>query len=210
MKSIYKVVAALLLMMVAVWETACQKEGDIKIHTYVDLGLPSGTLWATTNVGADSPEKTGDRFAWGEILTKDAFTKDNYKYYSGEGYTKYSVEIGLDELLPEDDAALVQWQGDWRMPTYEDWSELVGNTTQSEVVKNGVTGRMFTGRNGRSVFMPMTVGVQDESRNDAFYWSCSLLQTEVSWCLGFNAAGVASMCYYPREMGGLVRPVRSK
>jgi hypothetical protein len=63
-------------------------------YGYVDLGLPSGTLWATMNVGADSPEDYGDYFAWGEIQPKSSYTLENYKWYdSANGnYTKYIIE----------------------------------------------------------------------------------------------------------------------
>ena len=109
-------------------------------HDYVDLGLPSGTLWATCNVGADSPEDYGDYFAWGETQPKDTYDWSTYQYCNGSynTLTKYSVEFfdswyeqytnygyngfidNLTTLLPEDDAATANWGADWRMPTKKD------------------------------------------------------------------------------------------
>lgn len=116
MKTVIKALAALMLIMfIAV---GCNKE---KVgHVYVDLGLPSGTLWATCNVGANTPEEYGDYFAWGETSTKAKYNWNNYKYckdgYSRnltkycndpyEGYQEFTDE--LTELHPCDDAASVK------------------------------------------------------------------------------------------------------
>ena len=51
-------------------------------HEWVDLGLPSGTLWATCNIGANAPEDYGDYFAWGETKPKDNYDLNNYKWYN--------------------------------------------------------------------------------------------------------------------------------
>ena len=94
-------------------------------HEYVDLGLPSGTLWATCNIGASIPEDMGDYFAWGETAPKEKYDMDNYKWYdsSSDKLTKYCTDDkygtvdNKTELLPEDDAAYVNWGPMWRMPT---------------------------------------------------------------------------------------------
>ena len=103
--------------------------------TYVDLGLPSGTLWATCNVGAYTPEGRGEYFAWGETETKDSYSWSNYKwcygtydsmnkYFSNYGYATVDNKETLDL---EDDAAYVNWGEDWRMPTSEEMEELYSN-----------------------------------------------------------------------------------
>ena len=111
-----------------------QPEEPVDTHEYVDLGLPSGTLWATTNVGAEKPEDYGLYFAWGETTgytgdTNDGYLFDwaSYKWCNGDynQLTKYCYDISsgyngftdtLTELEPEDDAAYVNWGPDWRMP----------------------------------------------------------------------------------------------
>lgn len=106
-------------------------------RAYVDLGLPSGTLWATCNIGATKPEEFGDYFAWGETETKEIYNWSTYKYAKAneEGYfdslTKYNFgehsEGAIDSLstlLPEDDVATVNWGSEWRMPTNDEQREL--------------------------------------------------------------------------------------
>ena len=94
-------------------------------HEWVDLGLPSGTLWATCNVGANAPEEYGDHFAWGETSPKDVYNWSTYQWCNGSMFTltKYNTESSLGmvdnktELDPEDDAAYVNWGPSWRTPT---------------------------------------------------------------------------------------------
>ena len=142
-------------------------------HDFVDLGLPSGTLWATCNLGANSPEEYGNYFAWGEIEPKDIYTWSTYKYCNGSsntltkycyisdfGYNGFTDE--LTELMPEDDAAIANWCNDWCMPTANQWQELIDNTTIVWTSQNGVTGRLFTAANGNSLFLP-AAGICKES-----------------------------------------------
>ena len=88
-------------------------------HDYVDLGLPSGTLWATKNLGATNVGDPGSFFAWGETSSKESFTLENYSLYSSGNYTKYNETDGKRTLDLSDDAAHVLWGGDWHMPTRE-------------------------------------------------------------------------------------------
>ena len=108
-------------------------------YEYVDLGLPSGTLWATFNVGATKPEEYGDYFAWGETKPKDVYDENTYKWYDSNYVLKFLKYYGVDDhrlyqlwgielgsidhlitLLPEDDAATANWGSDWRTPTKEE------------------------------------------------------------------------------------------
>lgn len=137
---------------------------------YVDLGLPSGTLWATCNVGANSPEESGEAFAWGELVPKTDYTWENYKYSNGtsKSLTKYCTksEYGdnyftddLLELLPGDDVATMSWGADWRMPSKLQFDELLDEsyTTAERATLNGVKGRKITSKsNGNSIFLPVT------------------------------------------------------
>ena len=99
-------------------------------HGYVDLGLPSGLLWATCNEGADSPEEYGGYFAWGETETKDTYSWNNYAHGAENALTKYCTlsshgnngfTDNLTTLDSGDDAATVLWGADWRIPTKAEW-----------------------------------------------------------------------------------------
>ena len=109
-------------------EYTLEYEEDI---CYVDLGLPSGTLWACKNLGAETPEDLGDAFAWGEIQTKESFTAQNYKWYDEDAdeMTKYNGDDGKYILEAGDDAASVILGGGWHIPTVQQWYELYNNVT---------------------------------------------------------------------------------
>lgn len=96
-------------------------------YEYVDLGLPSGTLWATKNIGANTASDKGTLFAWGEISTKSNFALNNYEYYdtNTSTYTKYNDTDEKTQLDLEDDAARAIMGGLWRIPTLSDWQELI-------------------------------------------------------------------------------------
>lgn len=107
-------------------------KGTEKGHEWVDLGLPSGTKWATCNVGANNPQEYGNYYAWGEVTPKDVYDWGTYKYGSLDEIKKYiessSGKNGFADsktvLELEDDAAHVNWGGKWRMPTREQQDEL--------------------------------------------------------------------------------------
>ena len=128
-------------------------------HEYVDFGLPFGTLWATCNIGASSPEQYGDLFAWGETQTKKEFKLSNHKHSKGflgifsDATTKYKVDEECTQLELEDDAARAQWGGAWEMPTDADFQELFlfGNVEAATI--NGIAG-LRVSRNGKSIFFP--------------------------------------------------------
>ena len=116
-------------------------------HEYVDLGLPSGTLWATCNVGANSPEEVGDYFAWGETEPKSNYTEDNYTFSIGEA----------TQLPEKNDAATINWGSKWRMPSYDQIKELCQNTTAEWTTLNGASVLKVTSKtNGNSIFLPTT------------------------------------------------------
>ena len=98
-------------------------------HDFVDLGLPSGTLWATMNIGASDPNQAGSYFAWGEIETKNSYTPETYSYHLEDYpyYTKYNDEDNKLVLDEEDDIAHVLWEGGWHIPTMDQFMELVDN-----------------------------------------------------------------------------------
>ena len=105
------------------------KSGTENGHDYVDLGLTSGTKWATANVGASKPQDYGNYYAWGETSTKETYDWETYKYgtYDYDDYsklTKYNPSDSKTTLDLSDDAAYVNWGGKWRMPTKAQQDEL--------------------------------------------------------------------------------------
>ncbi len=126
-------------------------------HEYVDLGLPSGTKWATCNIGATTPEGLGEYFAWGETKPKSKYTEDNCPTYQKDdtwlrknGYIDASGNLTMSH-----DAARQYWGGTWRMPTKAEIEELIKNTTTKWIMRNGVSGKLVTSkRNGKSIFLP--------------------------------------------------------
>ena len=161
-------------------------------HEYVDLGLPSGTLWATCNIGASKPEEYGDYFAWGETEPKDYYEWSNYKWCNGSEntLTKYcsDSDYGYNgfvdnktELDPEDDAAYVNWGASWRMPTVEQVDELIDNCTFQRVQRNGVVCGLITGPNGNTMYWPLkdhhwweNGGWDGDYGFWVYEWSCEL------------------------------------
>lgn len=242
MRRITKVLAAIMLMTVAVCPLGCDKDDDsddwggnnngnggggsvFDNHTWVDLGLPSGTLWATCNVGADAPEDYGDYFAWGETQPKDTYNWTTYQYCNGSWctLTKYCYDSvfgyngftdNLTTLQPSDDAATVNWGRGWRMPIVEEWCELYQNTINTWTTRNGVNGRVFTASNGNSLFLPASGWRLEDSPSPlvgtgGIYWSSSLDRPDDARSLGFGS-GECGMDASPYRYCGLsVRPVRS-
>ncbi len=170
---------------------------------YVDLGLPSGLLWATCNVGANAPEEYGDYFAWGETQPKDTYSEENYTYSENPA------------ILPSNhDAATANWGPDWRMPTKEEWEELYSNTTVTRTQQNGVVGCLFTSANGNSLFLPAAGSLDDSglyaAGSNGYYWSSSLDTGDpyYAWELYFYSDDYGMYNTY-RDRGQCVRPVRS-
>ena len=205
--------------------TSYGSEKSFSLYYYVDLGLPSGLLWATCNVGADSPEDYGDCFAWGETTTKSTYDWGTYQYCQGghTWLTKYCNESShgyngftdhLTTLLPEDDAATANWGGDWRMPSSVEWLELYNNTTVIWTTQNGVNGRLFTASNGNSLFLP-AAGFRSigsgliNAGSNGYYWSSSLCTIYPDEAVYFQFySGSFGMSDYSRADGLFVRPVR--
>ena len=190
---------------------------------WVDLRLPSGLLWATRNVGATSPEDYGDYFAWGETTPKSVYDWTTYIYCNGASnqLTKYCSRSlygyngftdNLTILQPGDDAATANYGG--RTPTKEEWQELMNNTTATWTTQNGVNGRLFTGTNGNSLFLP-AAGVRLDSSLygdgcNGLYWSSSLSTDSPygAWEYDFDSS-YQSMGGSNRGYGLSVRAVRS-
>lgn len=138
----------------------CEPDGAIGGYEYVDLGLPSGTLWATYNVGATTPYEYGDYFAWGEVEPRDYFTWENYAFYiepvcdpdNGSWYSL--VDIGDDICGTEYDAARHIWGNGWRLPNETERYELRMLCWHKWTEENGVKGTRVYGPNEHSIFLP--------------------------------------------------------
>jgi hypothetical protein len=172
-------------------------------HEYVDLGLPSGTKWATMNVGATSLWEAGSYFAWGETSPKTSYTEENYTYNK------------RPKTLPlSDDAANVNWGGAWRMPTEVEVDELVENCNSTYVEKYGHIGYVLTSKiNGNSIYFKSVPAYETEATfnpnknfNGVYYTnSCDSYWTV--WDMLVTDHG----CFYSPNsefyLGAQVRPV---
>lgn len=195
-------------------------ESAEKAYKYVDLGLPSGTLWADRNVGADSPEAYGDYFAWGETEPKSIYEWSNYKWCNGSynTMTKYCTDASYGTvdnktvLDLEDDAAYVNMGTEWRMPTYDEQKELNSKCTWTWTLQNGTRGYKVTGPNGNSIFLPAAGGCGSSGLSSTGsiggYWSASLGESNPcsAWYLVFQSSYHRMRGYY-REDGHTVRAV---
>ena len=204
-------------------------------HDYVDLGLPSGTLWAKYNIGAIPPYRLrGDFFAWGETTGynsgKRNFAWETYRYCIGTNttLTKYCSDSNygyngftdtLTELEPEDDAAYVNWGPKWRTPTKEQFEELKNNeyTTHQWVTMNGVSGMLITSRaNENSIFLPAAdeykgAAISFNSTN-GFYWARSRGNYSPPFAtnISFSEENDLSFQGTFRSSGLPIRPVRAQ
>ena len=194
---------------------------------FVDLDLPSGTLWATSNVGASKPSDIGLYFQWGDVQGctaeqvgegegKKAFTWNDYKWKGNN--TKINIKITTTDkaLELEDDAAHVHMGGDWHMPSPDQFQELINNTTSEWITMDGVNGRRFTSKNGNSIFFPAAGYAQDgsirNSRDGGVVWSSVLSAGDVhcGQFLSFGSDYASLYGYSYRCYGFSVRGVIDK
>lgn len=195
-------------------------------YEYVDLGLPSGAMWATKNIGSHSPVDIGDYYSWGEVETKDSYTKNTYKWGvcdTEEHVLKYNDTDKKTRLDPEDDVAKVKWGGRWRMPTKEEFEELL-NTCEVNFVAypDDSSYKVYEvkGPNGNAIYFHlcgyMTMDKVRDYNQRAYFWSSDLNQ--VKSVIGFipNERAI-EFCLYndgrkwvgktSRYMGNPVRPM---
>ncbi len=140
----------------------------------VDMGLPSGVKWASRNIGANSVEDYGYYFSWGEVDTKTSYTSDTYKYGTQNLGDNYDISG------TQNDAAVVNWGGIWRMPTSTDMSELMNDSycqwTWSSI--NGVNGYIVTGSNGNKIFLPAAGIMKGSGLSSASRWGSYSTSTQ--------------------------------
>lgn len=191
---------------------------DANGHRFVDLGLNSGTLWATCNIGADNPSQAGDFFAWGETSPKEEYTWETYfdsndgvtfeKYYNGT----INGKSGKTVLDTEDDAAFVNWGKGWCIPTDRQWNELLINCKC--VWDAPSNGWKITGPNNNYIVLPAPgyiEGTEVKGKNKiADYWDIELTNSNKS-AFTFEVEkgeGCSRFSDY-RYVGNQIRPVRS-
>lgn len=215
------------------------QEGKKGKSGYIDLGL--SVKWAVCNLGASKPEERGDYYAWGETEPYYGYVlSDSFKWKDGKetGYswssykwcmgavktiTKYCARSsdgyngfmdGKTVLDPEDDAAHVNLGEKWRIPTEEEWSELMSNCTWNWITLNGVNGHVVTGKNGNSIFLPAAGWIEETSiqsyNRRGRYWCSSMdvvyYDANGTWAMSSNEADVVGV-YYLRYTGFSIRPV---
>ena len=205
-----KIVITLLLMQLAVSNLFAQ---EITPGQEVDLGLPSGTIWAGWNVGASSPEEYGGYYAWGETEEKSDYAYDTYMYYNSQ--TGWYTNIGSDISGTQYDVARQKWGGSWRMPTKADFDELLSECTWTWYRYKGVNGYKVTSSNGNSIFLPAAGELYSTSSGlggSGGYWSASLNEGDYGynvWDLYFDDGYCyCSSDYGYRFLGRTVRPVK--
>ena len=208
------------------------KEIDNNSYDYVDLDLPSGTLWATCNVGADKPTESGFYFQWGEVFgynedqvgigsERKKFSADWSDYIwnlssDGKTFTKYTKPG--DTLKPEDDPANFYMGGSWHIPSPEQIQELIANTISTWKTFNGFKGMTFTSKKDplKSIFIP---AVGDAMNGSIGYsgkvgniWSSMLDKGYVRYGQGlyFDSKGAYLIDCYARYHGFSVRGVLDK
>lgn len=179
---------------------ASEPLGYIHNHQYIDLGLPSGTLWATQNIGAISPSDSGNYYAYGETTTKEV-----YKNIKAEKLGQISGNSFFD-------AAARNWDYPWRMPTLEHYQELIDYCKWNVTLMNGRHGYKIVGPNGNSIFLP-AVGYKEYNSvmNDncgGYYWIAEADKPGIAAAhyLFFGKGGIV-IFDHPRGRGCTIRPI---
>ena len=191
--------------------------GIEETYEWVDLGL--SVKWATMNVGASNPEDVGYYFAWGEVEPKSSYNEGNYKWYENGNSSKIikyntNKSLGtldyLTQLELEDDAAHVNWGGNWRMPTKQEFSELKTECTWKWSSQNGVWGFLVSASNGKSIFLPTTgfhnaYGI-NRTDDQGDYWTSTLFAPTSSYYIifSYNSSSIGNR---DRFFGQTIRPV---
>lgn len=180
--------------------------GKINNHTWVDMGLPSGTRWATCNVDATIPEQPGKHYSWGEIAVKSSYTASTTKHYG-----KAVKEFSGDKLY---DVATAKWGTGWRMPTKEEFDELLFYCHWKYTQKGGRWGAEITSpKTNNSIFLPATGSKEGSALSEAsgcgMYWTSTPYQSQTNngaHEYHFGAA-LGEMGVAERYYGFAIRPV---
>lgn len=189
------------------------QNNSYNIPEAIDLNLPSGTKWASFNVGATKPEECGSYFAWGETEEKTDYSWRSYDFCDNDsGYD--CVHLGRDICGTQYDVAYVKLGRQWRMPSFDQFMELIRNCEFEFTTLNGVLGGKFTSKiNGNSIFFPTTGMYKDHQiqfRDNAGYWSGTHepvgYDEYLAYSFGF-ISGWVSTGTHERNIGLPVRPI---
>lgn len=186
-------------------------------HEYVDLGLPSNTLWATCNVGANKPENYGHYFQWGVTEAGTRFPQQGGKWY-GKSVSELKRLGVIDQyncLNPEYDAASAYWGDDWCMPSKQEMWELVNLCAHRWTEQNGVNGIEFTGSNGNSIFLPCAGFKRGDEPTvlegtRGYYMSASSGEDNSTAAQIYLSQESVHIGTLNRSYGRVIRPVRRK
>lgn len=197
--------------------TGCKDTTPIITHEYVDLGLPSGNLWATTNIGASTPEESGYYFAWGNVTPYSSFGC----YSCGNMWWGLSIDELMDRnvitkdtvLSPLYDAAKYNWGDEWSVPTKADFDELLENCEISYIRGEKRDYAKLIGPNGNVLIMPNTGHISEANVYlPGRYWSSSPCEDGNSfmlyvWNAHFYGNETSEMQHIERGMPIGIRPV---
>ena len=188
------------------------QEGNTVPDGFVDLGLPSGTLWATCNLGAGKEEEAGNYYAWGEIATKSRYTWDNYKWGKKGSLTKYNATDKKATLDTADDPAY-QKNSSWSTPTRTQFEELLDECIWEWVTAPVPGYRVKAKTGGSSIFLP-AVGFKGYDWQDDLigcYWSKNLYTSDRNQAYFLNFTESSFVTYRMERCDGLpIRPVTKK
>ena len=175
----------------------------------VDLGL--SVKWRSCNLGASTPFDAGAYYAWGETKAKEDYSGKTYAWVRGDDFTQYNLEDQKIQLDLSDDAARVALGGSWRMPTYDEFRELL-SCPRTRTGRKGVMGFLFTGPSGNRLFLPAAgdwVGTNfNDEEGRGCYWTSSLRSPNsyYAW-LALMQSGTVTMGGLSRYHGHSIRPV---
>lgn len=200
--------------------TKLSVSGTANGHDYVDLGLPSGMLWATTNIGSASPAGYGNYYSWAETSPKNTYTKDNSKTYNLSRYADGLGDIKSDTVRaivriynnPKYDAATSNWGQQWQMPSSDDFAELNKHCSWQLRTIDGHKGYLITGPNGNSMYLPMA-GYMDQSHkcqvgSGGFYWTGDFWDDVArSTMFDYHEGSHNGVIWSYRHTGKSIRPV---
>lgn len=192
------------------------ESGKLNGHGYVDLGLPSGTKWASCNMGASSPSDFGQYYAWGDLMPREKFFADGSFKGAYPSLIKRSIGGNIQY-----DAATKSWGKGWRMPSKADFDELNGYCKWEYVTINKHNGYLVTGPNGKRIFFPFASG---RCGNDNFMLNeRAVYRTSDCQSYGGEGSEWGSLCFtierddsygshricetYPETNGFSIRPI---
>lgn len=189
-------------------------DGSINGHDYVDLGLTSGTLWATTNVGGSEENPYGDYFSW---AVSDPIDPDNVYGYYGEWSQNINVTDKNNYFLPQNDAATKNWGEEWAVPQLRFFNELKKECEITRDTLKGISGVVLTGPNGHSMFLPFSGCFFSTSKEvgflgeEACYWTTSVMGGNLnSWYYCYSKNGAFDSYKTTRNTGLSIRPIVKK